>query len=76
MAFRSSSEREPAEKAKEKFAILELDLITVKGKTEPQTIYALLGREEIAAGSRLPRIAQAVVDDACTVIEAAIGKAL
>ena len=36
------------EKAKEKFAILEVDLITVKGKTEPQTIYALLGREEIA----------------------------
>jgi adenylate cyclase len=39
------------EKAKEKFAIFELDLITVKGKTEPQTIYALLGREEIAAGN-------------------------
>jgi adenylate cyclase len=36
------------EKAKEKFAILEVDLITVKGKTEPQTIYALLGRKEIA----------------------------
>ena len=40
-----------AEKAKEKFATLELDLITVKGKTEPQTIYALLGREEIASGA-------------------------
>jgi adenylate cyclase len=39
------------EKAKEKFAILELDLITVKGKTESQTIYALLGREEVATGS-------------------------
>ena len=39
------------EKAKEKFAIFELDLITVKGKTEPQTIYALLGREEVATGS-------------------------
>jgi adenylate cyclase len=37
------------EKAKEKFAILELDLIAVKGKPESQTIYALLGREEIAA---------------------------
>jgi adenylate cyclase len=36
------------EKAKEKFAILEVDLITVKGKTESQTIYALLGRKEIA----------------------------
>jgi adenylate cyclase len=39
------------EKVKDKFAILELDLITVKGKTEPQTIYALLGREKIAGGS-------------------------
>jgi adenylate cyclase len=40
-----------AERAKDKFAALELDLITVKGKTEPQTIYALLGREDIASGS-------------------------
>src|SRR5262249_4012784 len=39
------------EKAKQKFAILELDLIAVKGKTESQTIYALLGREDIATGS-------------------------
>src|SRR5215831_7102624 len=39
------------EKAKEKFAILELDLVTVKGKTESQTIYALLGREQLASGS-------------------------
>ena len=37
-----------ADKAKEKFAILELDLIAVKGKTEPATIYALLGREQLA----------------------------
>jgi adenylate cyclase len=36
------------EKAKEKFAILELDLIAVKGKTEPETIYALLGRDQLA----------------------------
>jgi hypothetical protein len=32
---------------KEKFAILELALIAMKGKTEPETVYALLGREEI-----------------------------
>jgi adenylate cyclase len=44
------------EKTKEKFAILELDLITVKGKTEPQTIYALLGREEIACDSRFQEL--------------------
>ena len=49
-AFRSSSDRE-LRRGPEEFAILELDLITVKGKTEAQTIYALLGREEIASGS-------------------------
>ena len=45
-----------AEKAKEKFAILELDLVAVKGKTEPQTIYALLGREEIASDIRFQEL--------------------
>jgi adenylate cyclase len=35
------------EKAKDKFATLEIDLITVKGKTESETIYTLLGREEL-----------------------------
>ena len=39
-----------AEKAKE-FALLELDLITVKGKTEAQTIFALLGRPDMANSS-------------------------
>jgi adenylate cyclase len=38
-----------AERAKEKFAILELDLITVKGKSQPEAIYALLGREGLAS---------------------------
>src|SRR4029077_162358 len=41
-----------AEKAKEQFAILEIDLIAVKGKTEPQTIYALLGRDDVAGDIR------------------------
>ena len=45
-----------AEKAKEQFAILELDLVAVKGKTEPQTIYALLGREEIAGDIRFQEL--------------------
>jgi adenylate cyclase len=45
-----------AEKAKEKFAILELDLIAVKGKTEPQTIYALLGREDVAGDIRFQEL--------------------
>ena len=62
------------EKAKEKFAILELDLITVKGKTEPQTIYALLGREEIAGDSRLPGIAQAMVNDDVLLSQPRLGR--
>ncbi len=45
-----------AEKVKEQFALLDLDLIAVKGKTEPQTIYALLGREQIAADSRFQEL--------------------
>ena len=45
-----------AEDAKEKFAILELDLIAVKGKTEPQTIYALLGREDVAGDIRFQEL--------------------
>jgi adenylate cyclase len=36
-----------AEKVKEKFATLEIDLITVKGKTEPEPIHVLLGGENI-----------------------------
>jgi hypothetical protein len=45
-----------AEKAKGQFAILEVDLVAVKGKTEPQTIYALLGREEIAGDIRFQEL--------------------
>jgi adenylate cyclase len=45
-----------AEKAKEKFAILEVDLITVKGKTEPEAIHTVLGREEVAADIRFQEL--------------------
>jgi adenylate cyclase len=44
------------EKAKQKFAILELDLVTVKGKTEPETIYALLGPEELLSDDRFQEL--------------------
>jgi adenylate cyclase len=44
------------EKAKEQFAILELDLIAVKGKTEPETIYALLGGADIAGDGRFQEL--------------------
>jgi adenylate cyclase len=44
------------EKAKDKFAVLEIDLITVKGKTESETIYTLLGREEVASDIRFQEL--------------------
>src|SRR3984893_17356695 len=37
---------------KDKFAILELDFIMVKGKKEPEVIYALAGRDDIAQSGR------------------------
>ena len=36
-----------AEAAMNDFAIMEIDYITVKGKTEPETIYTILGSEEV-----------------------------
>jgi adenylate cyclase len=36
-----------AEKAKEKFATMEIDLIKVKGKTEPESVFMVLGRTEL-----------------------------
>jgi adenylate cyclase len=41
---------------KEKFAILELDLVTVVGRTEPETIYTLLGREEVLSDPRFQEL--------------------
>jgi adenylate cyclase len=45
-----------AEKAKEQFALLELDLIAVKGKTEPETIYALLGSDKLLDDMRFQEL--------------------
>jgi adenylate cyclase len=45
-----------AEKAKEQFALLELDLIAVKGKTEPETIYALLGSDKLLGDMRFQEL--------------------
>jgi adenylate cyclase len=38
--------------AKDKFAILELDFIAVKGKKEPEVVYAIVGREELINSAR------------------------
>src|SRR5215467_2226372 len=44
------------ERAKEKFAMLEIDLVTVKGKTASEAIYTLLGREEVASDMRFQEL--------------------
>jgi adenylate cyclase len=41
-----------AERAKEKFATMEIDLIKVKGKKEPEAVFAVLGRAEIQQDPR------------------------
>ena len=47
-----------AEKVNGQFAALQIDLITVKGKTEPESIYALLGDNTVAAGESFKRISE------------------
>jgi adenylate cyclase len=41
--------------AKDKFAILELDFIAVKGKKEPEVVYAIVGREDMIGSGRFQR---------------------
>jgi adenylate cyclase len=48
--------------AKDKFAILELDFIMVKGKTEPEVIYAVAGREEMAQTERFQRLRNLTIE--------------
>jgi adenylate cyclase len=48
--------------AKDKFAILELDFIMVKGKKEPEVIYAVAGREEMAQTERFQRLRNLTIE--------------
>jgi adenylate cyclase len=41
---------------KDKYAVLELDFITVKGKTEPEVVYTILGREDVAQNDRFQKM--------------------
>jgi adenylate cyclase len=41
-----------AEQAQQKFATMEIDLIQVKGKTQPEAVFAVLGRGEIEQDPR------------------------
>jgi adenylate cyclase len=48
--------------AKDKFAILELDFIMVKGKKEPEVIYAIAGREDVALSGRFQRLRNLTIE--------------
>jgi|HubBroStandDraft_4_1064222.scaffolds.fasta_scaffold43205_2 adenylate cyclase len=41
-----------AERAKDKFATMEIDLIQVKGKKEPEAVYAVIGRADVEQDPR------------------------
>ncbi len=47
---------------KDKFAILELDFIMVKGKKEPEVIYAIAGREDTAQSERFQRLRNLTIE--------------
>jgi adenylate cyclase len=44
-----------------KFALLELDRVTVKGKSEPETVYAVFGRSDLAESEEFKSLQAAVV---------------
>jgi adenylate cyclase len=47
---------------KDKFAILELDFIIVKGKKEPEVIYAIAGREDTAQSPGFQRLRNLTIE--------------
>ncbi|WP_225713593.1 CHASE2 domain-containing protein [Bradyrhizobium semiaridum] len=47
---------------KDRFAILELDFIMVKGKKEPEVIYAIAGREDVANSGRFQRLRNLTIE--------------
>jgi adenylate cyclase len=42
--------------AKDKFAILEIDFITVKGKKEPEVVYTIMGRHDVAESGAFQKL--------------------
>jgi adenylate cyclase len=48
--------------AKDRFAILELDFIMVKGKKEPEVIYAIAGREDVMHSARFQRLRNLTIE--------------
>jgi adenylate cyclase len=45
-----------AQKAKERFATMEIDRIQVKGKTQPETVFTVLGRAELSQDPHLQEL--------------------
>ncbi len=62
-ACRSSSDRRPRRSPENRFAILELDFIAVKGKKEPEVAYAIVGRDDLARVLEVPIVARAEHSD-------------
>jgi adenylate cyclase len=48
--------------AKDRFAILELDFIMVKGKKEPEVIYAIAGREDVAHSAKFQTLRNLTIE--------------
>lgn len=51
-----------ARAAKDKFAIVEIDFIAVKGRTEPEAVYAIAGRADMANCERFLRLRDLMAD--------------
>jgi adenylate cyclase len=47
-----------AERARDRYAVIELDFLQVKGKSEPETIYTVLGRKDGPEAARFERLAE------------------
>jgi adenylate cyclase len=48
--------------AKDRFAILELDFVMVKGKKEPEVIYAIAGRQDVAQSAQFQRLRNLTIE--------------
>jgi len=48
-----------AEGAKQRFAVMEIDLIMVKGKKQPEAVFTVLGRSEVEADPRCQQLREA-----------------
>jgi adenylate cyclase len=48
--------------AKDRFAILELDFVMVKGKKEPEVIYAIVGRQDVAHSAHFQRLRNLTIE--------------